>query len=356
MYTLQEENNSLKNTIRIAKNAESFPVFPLPTLASLATLATLPPLAPLTPLAPLAPSATLLQAIRISEIPCEIRCEIRFAIVVPMRSSTLCEELPLLLSDSILTQTRLPHRVLIGISGVDPLHDTETSCLHAARTQLNSARVVLQWKKVEASPSAANSRNAARTLLYANESVVFHDADDYLNPQWLEVASWALTNFPTADAILPSYIQQYHHSRSSTTCNNTVYNPTSPFCHLSPTRFSDMFTTTAIIPRSCNHRTTSKHGCGLVGLDTATKSQCAQAPSAKMNIASNFGGQNCGWIHNAYAIFRRDPQVQYMHDVHFKGVPPREDSQFQFDNLKDGKVFLYILFPAVCYNCERMKQ
>eukprot|EP00038_Savillea_parva_P012105 m.202262 g.202262 ORF g.202262 m.202262 type:complete len:376 (+) comp21713_c0_seq1:31-1158(+) len=272
------------------------------------------------------------------------------ALAVPVSVNNACRDLPRLVRLSIRRQTVPPSRVVIGLSVVTShIPESVLACLTAARRRAHP--VNLTWVvATRTKPCAANSRNVAlaelRAHLPVGHGVAMQDADDFLHPQWLEFAGWALTHHPMVGAMVGSYI----HSAADCATNGH-----SPFCRMDPALFANVFTSTDLTVRQCSPKGQRAivHGggpadrCGYLKVDEAVRATCRHA-TANTRIPGEW--LHCGAFHNAVPVLR---SVDILNTVEYDPwLFPSEDRQFVHDVRQAGHVVMYTHFPALCYKCD----
>eukprot|EP00035_Acanthoeca_spectabilis_P029786 m.475423 g.475423 ORF g.475423 m.475423 type:complete len:275 (+) comp38340_c0_seq1:364-1188(+) len=238
-------------------------------------------------------------------------------VVIPSTPQAICPHLHAVLNHSILRQTALPDRVVVGIASLQHISPAVGHCLNRAKKQAHP--VLLEWNVVHEKPSPGGSRNAALAVVLPTERVVFHDIDDVSHPQWFELA---LMHMETNFCVFGSYVFERG-------CNF----PQSPFCRVG--NLSEVPTIAV-----------DRHGHN--GLRTGNlrvdRTKCAGASL----VAAVPKAYTCGAIHHGNTAFRTISRGD-----RFTTEARGEDSRFIRSMMKrHQEPCVYVAFPVVCYKCD----
>ena len=160
---------------------------------------------------------------------------VKVVVAIPSRPNGACTWGKRLADRSLNPQTVPPARVILSITALQPLSDAQLLCIKTLRELLT---VPLELAFELGPPSEGAGRNLAMRHVAADESVQFHDDDDVIHPQAIELLTWALQTYPDTDVVVWSYVFQWG--------RGTHRGSITPWCKQPATQFKALFTSTDI--------------------------------------------------------------------------------------------------------------
>ena len=232
---------------------------------------------------------------------------------IPTRPKGLCTHGKNLADLSINAQTVGASRIVVGISVASkPLEDDAVKCISDFRQMINVPLTISI--KVTKFPSEGESRHAVFEAMQPDETVIFHDDDEYIHPQSVDLVSWLSGRYPSSDIFVMNYLYRWGITEKTKELN--------PWCL--GERFQELYTTTSLKP---------KNKKDLKGLDITD-------PNAP---------EECRCIVHGYPIVR---QKSLRFGIKYDHIANGADSLFLGRMVNAGAEVHYVCFPLMAYRSK----
>lgn len=219
----------------------------------------------------------------------------------------LCKWYRFLQEFSLDHQVIPPYRVIVGMAWNKPVLPSERHCMaqFANSLKMNVTYAIVNVGRL----SAGYSRNACIDEATDNEALFFHDDDDYLHPQSIQILDKLLRQKPDIGLIVGSYVTDRR-------THGTVW---------------------CVNPQ-------------LGNLESLYSTSELHVQPSGFGVENGLGKENeCRRIHQAYVVVRSHITTQLGLRFDVTGNH-REDSMFLSDAVRQRNVkVLFVCFPLVAY-------